>query len=255
MRLATFNILNGRSVDDGRVDIDRFAAAIATLDPDLLAMQEVDRDQPRSLGADLAAVAAQAMGAVAYRFVAAMAGESGGTWVAATGDELPGTAAYGIALLSRYPVSDWRILRLPALPVPMPRRRFGRPGPLLVRDEARVAVLARVHAPGGDLVAAATHLSFLPGSNLRQLRRLRDAITARSGPVVLMGDLNLEPVSARWVTGLRSLADAPTFPVERPRRQIDHILGRGVSAKGPGEAVRLPLSDHRALVVDLALDG
>ena len=104
MRLATFNILNGRSLDDDHVDVDRFADAIRSLDADVLALQEVDRDQPRSLGTDLTAVAAETMGAVAHRFVAALSGVPGVTWQAATGDEQPGTAAYGIALLSRFPV-------------------------------------------------------------------------------------------------------------------------------------------------------
>jgi endonuclease/exonuclease/phosphatase (EEP) superfamily protein YafD len=35
-----------------------------------------------------------------------------------------------------------------------------------------------------------------------------------------------------------------------PNRQLDHLLARGpVQATGPAEAVPLPLSDHRALVV------
>ena len=100
------------------------------LDADVLGLQEVDRDQPRSLGADLTAVAAEAMGAVEHQFVAALAGTPGGTWMAATGDEQPGSASYGIALLSRYPVVSWRVVRLPALRAsvplwsPMTRRPF-----------------------------------------------------------------------------------------------------------------------------------
>jgi endonuclease/exonuclease/phosphatase family metal-dependent hydrolase len=35
MRLATFNILHGRSIHDGVVDLDRLADAIRTLDPDI----------------------------------------------------------------------------------------------------------------------------------------------------------------------------------------------------------------------------
>ncbi|HRI97143.1 MAG TPA: endonuclease/exonuclease/phosphatase family protein [Nocardioides sp.] len=61
MRVATFNILHGRSPADGVVDLERFAAAIASLDSDVLALQEVDRNQPRSQHADLTAVAAEAM--------------------------------------------------------------------------------------------------------------------------------------------------------------------------------------------------
>ena len=108
MRLATFNILHGRAVTDQRVDLDRLAAAIKVLDADILALQEVDRDQPRSHGADLTAVAAEAMGAVAHRFVAALAGTPGATWMAATEEDVPGTATYGISLLSRYPASRLR---------------------------------------------------------------------------------------------------------------------------------------------------
>jgi endonuclease/exonuclease/phosphatase family metal-dependent hydrolase len=43
VRFATFNILNGRSLDDELVDVDRFAGAIESLDADVLALQEVDR--------------------------------------------------------------------------------------------------------------------------------------------------------------------------------------------------------------------
>ncbi|WP_414638374.1 endonuclease/exonuclease/phosphatase family protein, partial [Actinomycetospora sp.] len=51
MRLATWNVQHGRSHEDGRVDLDRFAAAVGELDADVLALQEVDRVQPRSSGA------------------------------------------------------------------------------------------------------------------------------------------------------------------------------------------------------------
>ena len=55
MRLATFNLLNGRSLADGQVDLERLRDAVVALDADVLALQEVDRDQPRSHGADLTA--------------------------------------------------------------------------------------------------------------------------------------------------------------------------------------------------------
>jgi DNA-binding CsgD family transcriptional regulator len=115
VRLATFNILHGRSLEDGQVDVNRLADSVRALDADVVGLQEVDRDQPRSDCADLTAVAAEAMGAVDHQFVAALSGTPGGTWMAATGEEQPGSAAYGVALLSRYPVRSWRVVRLPAL--------------------------------------------------------------------------------------------------------------------------------------------
>ena len=74
MRMATFNILHGRSIDDRKVDVGRLADCVRRVDADVLALQEVDCDQPRSAMADLTAVAAEAMGAVSHRFVAAVSG-------------------------------------------------------------------------------------------------------------------------------------------------------------------------------------
>jgi endonuclease/exonuclease/phosphatase family metal-dependent hydrolase len=250
VRIATFNILHGRSPDDGRVDLDRLAAAVRFLDADVVGLQEVDRDQPRSHGADLAAVAAAAMGATEHRFVAALAGTPGGTWTAATGTVEPGSPAYGIALLSRYPVVSWKVIRLPAPRAGLPMRLPGSRRPVWVRDEPRVAVAAVVDGPFGVFSVCTTHLSFLPGWSAAQLRRITRWLGGLPGPVVLMGDLNMGRRQAARVSGLRGLATAPTFPIDEPRRQLDHVMARGaLQVTGPAETPRLPMSDHRPLVV------
>jgi endonuclease/exonuclease/phosphatase family metal-dependent hydrolase len=252
VRIATFNILHGRSPDDGRVDLDRLAAAVRELDPDVLALQEVDRDQPRSLGADLTAVAAEAMGAVDSQFVAALSGTPGGTWMAATGEEQPGSAAYGIALLSRLPVVSWRVVRLAPLRVKVPLWPRSSRRPFLASDEPRVAVAAVLEGPRGHMTVAATHLTFVPGWNAVQLRRLLRSLAGTREPLVLLGDLNMRPRAARALTGLRPLASALTFPAHAPARQLDHVLARGrLAPTAPATAPRMPLSDHRPLVVSV----
>lgn len=250
MRIATFNILHGRSPDDGRVDVARLASAVASLDADVLGLQEVDRDQPRSLGADLTAVAAEAMGAVDSQFVAALSGTPGSTWMAATGDEQPGSASYGIALLSRLPVVSWRVVRLPAMPGRVPVWFRGARRPFVASDEPRVAVAAVLEDPHGQFTVANTHLSFIPGWNTLQLRRLVRALAGTREPLVVLGDLNMAPGAAARISGLSPLARALTFPAPQPTRQLDHVLARGpLRATAPATAVHLPLSDHRALVV------
>ncbi|WP_432492071.1 endonuclease/exonuclease/phosphatase family protein [Kineococcus auxinigenes] len=257
MRVATFNILHGRSLEDDRVDVARYADAIASLDADVVALQEVDRSQERSARADLTAVAAGALGAGEHRFVAALSGTPGATWMAATGAEQPDEAAYGIALLSRLPVRSWEVVRLPSVPCTVPVVFPGRRRPELVRDEPRVAVVAVVEDPatGRCLTVAGTHLSFIPGWNTWQLRRLVRTLRRCPAPVVLMGDLNLEAEAVRRSTGMRSLVRADTFPAHDPQRQLDHVLvggdgARPLRVRGAG-ARRLPLSDHLALTVDL----
>ncbi len=256
MRIATFNILHGRSPGDDHVDVDRFGSAVRELDADLLGLQEVDRNQPRSRHADLTAAAAEAMGAVEHRFVAALAGTPGSTWFAATGEEQPDAAAYGVAFLSRFPVLGWQVVRLPPVPVRVPMRFRGRWQPEWVRDEPRVAVLADVDSPVGRLTVVTTHLSFLRWWNVRQLRLLMRAARGWAAldrsRLVLLGDLNMGPTRAGSITGLRALAEGATFPVDAPVEQIDHILTDDLAWVAERDAVlRLPVSDHRALAVDV----
>jgi endonuclease/exonuclease/phosphatase family metal-dependent hydrolase len=256
MRLATFNILHGRSTRDGVVDLDRLAAAVRTLDPDILALQEVDRGQPRSHLADLTALAAEAMGAVAHRFAAVLTGTPGAAWMAATEDDIPGTPAYGIALLSRYPAHSWHAKSLPRIPFRFPFY-LSEPGKVIVvDDEPRVVLIGHIDTPGGPLAVANTHLSFVPGWGLWQLGKVLRELAPVKAPVVLMGDLNVHNPLPAYLTGYRSLGRHLTFPAEAPNRQLDHILLRGRLGHVVGSAAPLlPLSDHRALTVDLSLSG
>ncbi|MGV0792911.1 endonuclease/exonuclease/phosphatase family protein [Mycolicibacterium sp. XJ1819] len=253
MRMATFNILHGRSVHDGVVQHDRLVEAVKRIDADILALQEVDFDQPRSGKADLTAVAAEAMGAVSHRFVAAISGTPGATWMAATGDEQPGTAAYGIALLSRYRAESWQVLRLPRIPTRFPMYLPGPNRVQIVDEEPRAAMLVALDTPLGTLTVANTHLSFVPGWNRVQLRRLVRDLRGFASPRVLMGDLNMPPPPvARW-TRWRALGRAPTFPADAPDRQLDHIVTDDRGLRGDGcHAPALAISDHRALVVDVS---
>jgi endonuclease/exonuclease/phosphatase family metal-dependent hydrolase len=251
--MATFNILHGRSVEDGDVDVDRLADCVRRLDADVLALQEVDCDQPRSAMADLTAVAAEAMGAVSHRFVAAISGTPGATWMAATGEEQPGTASYGIALLSRYEATTWQVLRLPRIPMKFPMYLPGPSRIQVVDEEPRAAVLACFDTDLGPLTVASTHLSFVPGWNRVQLRRLTRDLRGFPSPLVLMGDLNMTPPKPQRFTGLQPLATALTFPRDAPDRQLDHILTDDPRLVVDScSAPTLSISDHRPLIIDVS---
>ena len=115
LRVATWNILNGTSLLDGRVDAGRLREAAASLRASALGLQEVDRGQPRSGGLDLVAEVAAGTGAAAARFVPALIGTPGGRWrPALDGDAEPGDVPdgravssepeYGVGLVSAFPV-------------------------------------------------------------------------------------------------------------------------------------------------------
>ena len=251
MRLATFNVLHGRSPADGRVDVGRFAAAVRTLDADVLALQEVDRAQPRSGSADLTAVAAEAGGYACARFVPALHGEPG-SWRPASDSAADSAPAYGVALLSRLPVLSERTVHLPALRVPVPVVFSGRRRVQVVRDEPRVAAVARLATGNGELTVVSTHLSFLAGWNLLQLRRLVQGLAGEQR-LVVAGDFNLPTDAVVRASRLRPLAAGATFPAHDPVRQIDHLLARGAVTETGARVWDLPLSDHRALSAELAL--
>lgn len=265
MRVASFNVLHGRSLADGEVSTERLVSACASLDADVLALQEIDRNQARSGGVDQTAAVAERTGAVAWRFEPALVGEPGATWrAAAYGDHVAGPAGeagdgptsteagYGVGLVSRLPVRAWHVVRLRAAkvraPVAVPggRGRF-----ILLPDEPRVALAAEVEAPTGPLLVATTHLSFVPGWNLVQLRQVTGSLAALGLPCVLLGDLNMPGSLPARAAGWRALGRVKTFPGASPSMQIDHALGHGLlPVVGAVTARELPLSDHRALVVD-----
>lgn len=258
VRLATFNLLHGRSLTDGLVDPDRLAAAVTALDADVLALQEVDRDQSRSGNLDLTAIAARALDAPEHRFAAAVVGTPGEQFRPLThDDDGHGEPLYGIGLVSRYPVRSWQVTRLRPAPVRSPIYVPGPGGGLvLLRDEPRVVLAAVLDAPHGPLTVAATHLSFVPGWNILQLRRVVRALRTLPAPRILLGDLNLPAGPAALLSRWRPLGRRPTYPAGQPRVQLDHILAdrRGLDRLPPVTAVDTPLStisDHRPLLVDL----
>ena len=258
MRLATFNLLNGTSLSDGRVDVARLHEAVKLLDADVVGLQEVDRGQARSHGLDLTAEVARAAGvlddgAERWRFVPALVGTPGGTWRAGVdADDSTSDAHYGIGLVSRWPVTSWHVVRLPAAPVRSPVVLPGSRRVIWLQDEPRVGLAAVVESPLGPMTVATTHLSFVPVWNGVQLRRLTAALAAQPGPQVLLGDLNMPPPFPRGLTGWRSLARTATYPVWEPRIQLDHVLGRGALPPVTGvESPALAVSDHRALLVTL----
>ncbi|HEX5494115.1 MAG TPA: endonuclease/exonuclease/phosphatase family protein [Mycobacteriales bacterium] len=259
MRLATFNLMHGRSPRDGRVEVGRFLDAVAAVDADVLALQEVDRGQPRSHREDLAGRAADVMGA-RHRFVPTLYGTPGFGWTAVpsrdsrdgAGDAGPPGPQYGIALLSRLPVRAWWTGRLTASPMPSPLLLPGREGRLrLMRDEPRAVLAARIQTPAGPLTVATTHLSFVPGWNALQLATVAGRLATLPGPHLLAGDLNLPGPVPGLVPGWRRLARLATYPAGRARVQFDHVLGHGdLPAVRGVRTVAAEVSDHLALVVE-----
>jgi endonuclease/exonuclease/phosphatase family metal-dependent hydrolase len=198
-----------------------------SFEADVIALQEVDRDTYRTGRADLAAVAAGACG-MAHVFGASR-------WY-------PG-GRYGNALLVRGTITSATVTELPKVP----SSRFWR--------ERRTALEASITVDDRTLGVACTHLSVPRSQNAVQLAWLLDHLRGRPEARVVLGDLNRPQELVRReaeVAGLRASRHGPTFPVSKPRRTIDHVLVSPELEVVSTEVRRTPMSDHAALLVDLA---
>lgn len=223
LRVATFNILHGQRAADGVVDVRLLGSVCSSFEADVLALQEVDVGVPRSGRVHEARAVAAACGMKAVFGKAARVG---------------GIGEYGNAVLVRGSVVGSRVVRLP-------RTAPNRPEP-------RCAVAVSTDL---GVTVVATHLSIHRPEVFDQLEAVCGLVSEVGGPVVVLGDFNLEPpdVVARLESvGLSVAVSGPTFPASSPRIRIDYVaVGGGLSFGGSAEVVETPCSDHRAVVVEV----
>jgi len=227
VRFVTFNIHHGTVGRRGPVDAELLAEVCAGFEADVIALQEVDRRTYRTGRVDLAAVVAGRC-AMAHVF-----GPS--RW-------LPG-GEYGNALLVRGAIAEPAVHRLPRVPA----------GALW--QEPRTALGATVTVDGASLWVAVTHLGVPKVTNGPQLEHLLRLASSEGSPAVVLGDFNrsagaVAPHATAW--GFDLAKHGPTFPVHEPKRAIDHVLTTPGRVVVSAEVRSTVISDHAALIVDLA---
>ena len=232
LRVLSYNIHHAEGID-GQLNLARIARVIQSVEPDLVALQEVDQNVDRTGNVDQPAELARLTG---LRVV------FGGNIELQNGK-------YGNAVLSRFPTRGHENHRLPCLD----------------DGEQRGVLQLELELPGGHtpLLLLATHLDHRRADQERlQSAKVINGIAAKhERPAILAGDLNavrdsrvLEEFAKTWAYS--SLEEIPTVPVGKPARQIDYVLlrpaerWRVIETKVLAEAVA---SDHRAILAVLEL--
>ena len=224
------------------IDREPLNRAVISLDSDVFAFQEVDHFLPRSQSRPQMRDIAEQIGARDWAMSPSVIGTPGESWRKLNADEpeiITSSSphaelmheSYGIGIVSKVPVISWHRLNLGNSPLGLPlivpgdETGKGRPRFIYVKDEPRVA-LAAVLENGFTVVN--THLSFVPGFNLAQLRRVkrwaREIAESTGTRAVVLGDLNLPKnlpvVASKW----RSLVTQNTYPSWGGKIQFDYIL-------------------------------
>lgn len=201
VRVLTFNIYHGETMK-GDFDLDLIAEVIGSVDPDLVALQEVDFNTNRARNMDLATELGIRTG-LAPLFGQAMPYDGGG---------------YGEGILSRYSFLSTKNHALSA--------QEGK--------EPRAALEVNVLLKSQDTIRfIGTHLDHTKEETDRitQAYALNRLFAKDKKPSILAGDLNARPGSKtmrilfeEWKRS--SSEDEPTAPAVRPRAKIDYILFR-----------------------------
>jgi endonuclease/exonuclease/phosphatase family metal-dependent hydrolase len=146
---------------------------------------------------------------------------------------------WGVALLARVPCRDVEVL-------PLGKLR---------RDPARRAVVRCTTDLGGrTLVVHGTHMSHITHLSPAQYRRLARLLPPLDQPAVLAGDMNMwGPPASSFFHGWRRAVIGRTWPAHRPHSQLDHVLVTPPVRVVEARVAHASGSDHRPVVVRLAL--
>jgi len=209
LRVLCYNIQHGRGMDNV-VNLERTANAIKAWNPDLVAVQEVDKDTQRT-NADQPKLLAEML-KMHYVFGKAIDYRGG---------------EYGLVVLSRFPILEHQMVLLPPD----------------VQPEQRGVLIAKIGIPdaqGKVIRFASTHLSVAAQSERDvQAAKIDTLLSEGIEPTIVAGDFNARPDNnavVRFLSNWKDAADpalGKNVTPDRPRR-IDYIFFR---SKDPFEVI------------------
>ena len=223
LRVVSYNIKHGRGMDDA-VNLERTAAVVRPLQPDVVGLQEVDDKATRSGGVDQAEAMGKLLG-MHHAFGKFMDYQGG---------------AYGMAILSRHPIVRSESVMLPR------------------GNEPRVALVVHVRLPDGRTIAVVNvHFDWVNDDGFRfaQAETLAKFLDGLTVPFVLIGDFNDVPDSrtlalfrARATEARKPAGQSFTFSSTAPEREIDYVFYAPATVFAAGEVRVIDervASDHR----------
>lgn len=230
IRVVSYNIKHGRG-NDNVVDLARTGRVLQRLQPDIVGLQEVDDLATRSGGVPETERLGQMLG-LHHAFGRFMDFQGG---------------AYGLAVLTRYPIVATQSVRLPD------------------GNEPRVALSVDTRLPDGRILTIVNvHFDWVNDDRFRyaQAQVVAAHLDALTTPYILLGDFNDVPESrtlalftARATEARKPAADRFTFSSTTPDKEIDFIFHAPASAFTAREVrvIDEPVaSDHRPVLAVLA---
>lgn len=243
MRVISWNLLHGQKIpptdsQNWQVELETAAKTVSDkMQPDFLALQEVDNFQSRSGFINQSKLIAESMQLKHWAYLPTLIGTPGEKWravkdlnqaiITSENHQSNDVASYGIALATNQPIKKLYVKKLGrsliGMPLLIPKDNGKGVRFIYVKDEPRVALIAELE---NGFTIATTHLSFVPGVNIFQLNKISSFLKKLAGISVLMGDLNLPANLPSKLSGFRSVLSQSTYPSWGPKIQFDYIMAR-----------------------------
>ena len=275
MRVISWNLLHGQKIpptssQDWQTELVSAAKQVADdLQPNFIALQEVDYFQSRSDLTNQTKLVAQSMQLKYWAYLPTLIGTPGEKWCSVKDlkssiitesslDKNP-KASYGIALATNWPIKKLYVKKLGrsivGMPLLIPKDNGKGVRFIYVKDEPRVALIAELE---NGYTIATTHLSFVPGVNVFQLNKLSSYLKKLPGLALLTGDLNLPANLPSKLSGFKSLISQATYPSWKPKIQFDYIMLRkselkSISSIKPIKSTATGISDHTPIGVEIQI--
>ena len=275
MRVISWNLLHGQKIpptnsQDWQAELEGAAKKVADeLQPNFIALQEVDYFQSRSELTNQTKLVAQSMQLKYWAYLPTLIGTPGEKWrsvkdlknsiiTQSSLDKNP-KASYGIALATNWPIKKLYVKKLGrsivGMPLLIPKDNGKGVRFIYVKDEPRVALIAELE---NGYTIATTHLSFVPGVNVFQLNKLSSYLRKLPGLALLTGDLNLPANLPSTLSGFKSLISQATYPSWKPKIQFDYIMLRkselkSISSIKPIKSTTTGISDHTPIGVEIQI--
>ena len=275
MRVISWNLLHGQKIpptnsQDWQAEVVSAAKKVADeLQPNFIALQEVDYFQSRSDLTNQTKLVAESMQLKYWAYLPTLIGTPGEKWrsvkdlknsiiTESSIDKNP-KASYGIALATNWPIKKLYVKKLGrsiiGMPLLIPKDDGKGVRFIYVKDEPRVALIAELE---NGYTIATTHLSFVPGVNVFQLNKLTSYLKKLPGLALLTGDLNLPANLPSKFSGFKSLISQATYPSWKPKIQFDYIMLRksklkSVSSIKPIKSTATGISDHTPIGVEIQI--
>ena len=245
LKVMTYNICSGRDFTgykagekrDFNMDVTLAAGVMKKYAPDIIGVNEVRGEGPGETFTEQAQTMGEFLG-YRYFFGPAIRFDGG---------------PYGNAFLTRFP-----ILRAETILIPDPEDRSGdKPNTYY---ETRGIIRAELDVPGG-LTVFVSHFGLGCSEQRNAVATLLDALKTVSGPVLFMGDLNMQPDDPILAPVFSALHDTAailpsrpmTFASYQPRVKIDYIFTSDHFMVRSASPLDERVSDHRPYLAELTL--